>query len=579
MMTPGTLCAALLVAVAFCCAAIRLSLWPKFDIVETHETTARVFSAVASLLLFFLLLAALGIMILREVQTTGDAHWLLALPVTACFVFPLVYAPVAYLRLPSVLGRFCEVAEPGSPIEKRAQHAARLLGLRLQPRVMFSVRQKNPTIFGRCGLRSTLILPAHFTEAAEDAAEGKEDLVNPLVRFVVLHELAHVRNGDCEFMSWITAMSRAAKWWVAAILITIVYLLAVFGGKREMLVIAVGFLWPLLCVFTLFWTTYRSIASHREYLADARAFACMPPEESWSLFEKTEDGLSVLERLPIHLGLRLMFTEKRWRMPLFHFLGNQPFDCGAVKARVCYALTSRCPTIAKVVRSACRFVRTHPSLEERSQALLDGRYLCEAKAALSCGSAVLVFLAVGLSWLMALATVLVASRLKLVSEIMTILTILTLTAACCIAIILSLHLRNTATSAASIPREIAGLFLRMFVGGVALWTSFAVILLPFVFVGHAEYANGVLFLGCFSGFLAGAAGTVAMVLAALIRLGNSLQMFTLELPGKLLVRFAICSAIFAPVLIFSFIAFQVVVTIVCPLLPMDWQLLSFAKVM
>jgi hypothetical protein len=514
-------------------------------------------------------------MILRDVQTTGDSHWLLALPVTSCFVFPLVYAAVAYLRLPSVLSRFCKIAESGSPLEKHAQHAARVLGLRLQPHVLFSVHQKMPTVFTRWGLRPALILPTHFTEATEDAVSGKRDLVDPLVRFVVLHELAHVRNGDCEFMSWITALSRAAKWWVVSILITIVYLLAVFGGKRELLMIAIGFLWPLLCVFTLFWITYRSIASYREYLADARAFACMPPEESWSLFQKTEDGLSVLERLPIHLGLRHMFTEKRWRLPLFHFLGKQPLERGSIKARVGNALTSRYPRINKVVGSVCRFVRTHPGIEERNQALLDGKYLCEAKAALSCGSAMLVFLAVGLSWLMALATVLVASRLKLVSEITTILTILTLTAACCIAIILSLPLRNAATSAVPIPKEIAGILLRAFVGGLALWAGFAFVLLPFVFVGHAEYAGGILFLGRFSVFLAIAAGTLAMLLGAFIRLGNSLQMLTLEPPGKLLIHLAICLAIFTPVLIFSFIAFQVIVTILRPILPMDWQLMGF----
>lgn len=370
-------------------------------------------------------------------------------------------------------------------------------------------------------------------------------------------------------------MSRAAKWWVASILVTIAYLLFVFGGKREMLMIAVGFLWPLLCVFTLFWITYRSIASHREYLADARAFACMPPEESLSLFQKTEDGLSVLERLPIHLGLRLMFAERQRGLPLFHFLSQHSLDYSSIKTRVRNALASRYPAIGKVVSSACRFVRTHPSIEERNQALLDSKYLCEAKTALSCGSAVLVFLAVGFSWLMALAILLLASRLKVVEDVMTILIILTLTAATCIAIVLSLPLRNAATSAVPIPKEIAGILLRAFMGGLALWAGFAFVLLPFVFVGLAEYAGGVLFLGRFSVFLAIAAGTLAMLLGALIRLGHSWQMFTPETPGNLLVRLAICLAIFAPVLTFSFIAFQVIVTFLCPILSMDWQITGF----
>jgi hypothetical protein len=82
---------------------IRLSLWSKNDIIETHETVVRVAVCIVPMILFFILLAGGGISIIVYYFTAYSWRGAIVSPLGAILIFPLFYALLSYMWLPVLL--------------------------------------------------------------------------------------------------------------------------------------------------------------------------------------------------------------------------------------------------------------------------------------------------------------------------------------------------------------------------------------------------------------------------------------------------------------------------------------------
>jgi hypothetical protein len=117
---------------------IWLSLWPKTDIIETHETTVQIVAAVMSLLLLLILFAIAGIVLLFYVLTLPGWLGLIASPLAGTLIFPLPFAIISYVRLPKILKSVYET-EPAmdAHLEEQATYHAQILGIKRLPRLQF----------------------------------------------------------------------------------------------------------------------------------------------------------------------------------------------------------------------------------------------------------------------------------------------------------------------------------------------------------------------------------------------------------------------------------------------------------
>jgi len=282
------------------------------------------------------------------------------------------------MQLPVFLGRFYEDKIPVDPnFEAKVIHAGQTLGLKSLPKVWFSTCQKrytSPTVFGRWGIRPTLVLPKDFEDAITEAAGGDENLAERLTSFTILHELSHIKNSDYQFMSWITTLTHTSGWWIALFSVVMGSYL-IFTGNIATMKIALTCLWPLLCLFLLFWVTYNLISRHREYLADARASACMLPEDWQKLFQRSSEGLSPIEQLFIYFSMRRSLIGGQ-KIGAFACLCERTIKCisNTIK-RISVCFCMHLSLLSRLREQLAKTLQTHPSPLQRNNALTNGRFL------------------------------------------------------------------------------------------------------------------------------------------------------------------------------------------------------------
>jgi len=456
----------LLGVVPLSCVFIWLWMRPKRDAIETHETNTRILTCIVYMILFFALLAIGGVGILRLLFSESSWKALAAVPLAAMLFFPLFYALVSYIRLPKTLKVYYEVESPADThLETRTAYAAKLLGLKRLPEVWLSACQKlytPPTVFGRWGTTPILVLPKDFDKAITDATLGKEELVEVLRSFVISHELAHVKNGDYQFMSWITALSRATKYWAWAF-ITMVCIYSVFLGPKVMMLISI-FLWPLLVLFVFFWITYRSISYHREYLADACATSCMPTKDVKKLFNRTSDSISPIEHLFVYFGMRRQLARIQPAKAHSSVLAWMIKQASHIVKRSLDIFGSSSLSFGHLAKTITASLRTHPSFLQRNRAINEKQFLGEIKPHLSMKSSLLAFVATGFAYFIVFFIVVMALKTRNSPLTTMAMVIVNIDAALFLAVILCLPRRNMATSVSGIRTLLGGYMSRCLLG-------------------------------------------------------------------------------------------------------------------
>jgi Zn-dependent protease with chaperone function len=160
--------------------------------------------------------------------------------------------------------------------------------------VIAPVNGLSPMVYGRSPQDAVLVLPQNFPSLCELATAGDRPLSRHLARFVLAHELAHVRHGDV----WITPLLMALRGpWLAAW----GGLLACYWSHRmahgDPILLHTVLTGTLLLggeILLMAWLC-RSLLVERERLADATAVLVSSPEAIDALTRRN-DGVSSLER-------------------------------------------------------------------------------------------------------------------------------------------------------------------------------------------------------------------------------------------------------------------------------------------
>jgi len=164
----------------------------------------------------------------------------------------------------------------------------------------------SPFVFGSAPGNALLVLPAHLSAQALRAAAGDRSLAAALVRLVIGHEVAYIRNGDIRFQPLSCAASLILPL-VGVLGCGTLLLASSFAPASPALIVAkpmVGFLFGgAILLRLLVWAAL----PHRERLADATAALVVDETDLRRLVEpgsQPTDRYSPLERLLASHGLR-----------------------------------------------------------------------------------------------------------------------------------------------------------------------------------------------------------------------------------------------------------------------------------
>jgi hypothetical protein len=278
---------AVLPALALPVAALAwLALTPQRDILETHETRARIWvgNTIATLILGLDALVLIRLWAEQSLWAAGTpwvqaSFWLL----TAGFAAPLALTLAGLLGMPAFyrLSLGLRPLDPSVPADRVLQEETTELAGRMGLRHLLTLRRATrragtfPFVLGFPGRRGAILSVPWFFEAepALQAAARR--------RFALLHELAHLRNEDARFMSWALLFMRVFRLWLPGLLLIILF--ASGPSDSEALPWARASLLPLVVSGVALHLLVLSVSRQREFLADARAFLCLNPTERASL--------------------------------------------------------------------------------------------------------------------------------------------------------------------------------------------------------------------------------------------------------------------------------------------------------
>lgn len=483
---------AAVVLAAVAALMVRLSLWPKVDVLETHESAVVGAAALLCMASYVILMAMLGVCLaLKNWSDGGPLGLFVSLPLALALLFPLASAGYTFLRLSPLGKKALEAdAEAGPGLQADALGAADSLGISSAVDVRLSAGKRQyhgPTTLGRWGAPPVVVLPVDLEETIGLAASGRADAARALVRFILLHELAHIRNGDYQIHSWVSVFLRAMRWW-PLVLLPVLSGYSVFAGTWNGFVILGGVTWLSIILSLLLLLSWRPLQRHRENLADARAASCLLPSEIQVLVSPGECGLSPLETLAAYTGIR------QGLRPETPGAG----DKSAALRRLWASAVRLLQWLLKPepLRASAEFLRrladTHPSSEDRRALLTSGELLAESRQQVSYRATASIFASVGMAFFTLMAAILMPSGFWDIPTAKAPLAGLLVVAVFTTAALLCMPFRNATTAAVPLRASIPALLGRSLVGGAALFATFVVVSLPAVAVIPAQ---GLEFLG------------------------------------------------------------------------------------
>jgi len=464
---------------------VRLSLWPKVDVIETHESAVVGAAALLCMASYIVLMAMLGVcMALKTWSDDGLLGLLVSLPLALALLFPLASAGYTFLRLPTLVKKALEAdAEAGPGLRADARGAADSLGISGAVDVRLSAGKRQyhgPTTLGRWGTPPVVVLPVDLEEVIGLAASGRADAARALMRFILLHELAHIRNGDYQIHSWVSVFLRAMRWW-PLVLLPVLSGYSVFARTWDGFVILGGVTWLSIIFSLLLLLSWRLLQRHREKLADARAASCLLPSEIQVLVSPGEGGLSPLETLAAYTGIRQGLRPET----------PKAGDKSAALRRLWASAVRLLQGLLKPepLRASAEFLRrladTHPSSEDRRALLTSGGLLAESKQQVSYRATASIFTSVGMAFFTLTGVIVMPSAFLDLPTSKAPLAGLLVVAVITTAVLLCMPFRNATTAAAPLRASIPALLGRSLVGGAALFATFVVVSLPAAVVAPA----------------------------------------------------------------------------------------------
>jgi len=145
-----------------------------------------------------------------------------------------------------------------------------------------------PFVLGASRRRFKLILPSDLHDRALRACGGDKQLAAGLMRLVIAHELAHVRNGDVRFLPLLTTIRLVFPWCFAVIVICSL-LAGAFATQDLATSLARGMVGIMTVGGVSLWVLLKLALRERERLADATATLFVSPGLLTRLTRTTHD--------------------------------------------------------------------------------------------------------------------------------------------------------------------------------------------------------------------------------------------------------------------------------------------------
>ncbi|MBN1314527.1 MAG: M48 family metalloprotease [Anaerolineales bacterium] len=374
-----------------------LYLWFIFsrqrDVLETGETAIRIL--VGTLLVLIQLASYSFFTITLYIYFLDSEPW-------SNYQWAIFCLSVVYM-LPSIVSILCVAFYPvlfkrrwrlrrlhgDEPVLKTLDELSERIGLfRTIDIYEAATLMPSPIVFQFPFSRPMLVLPLDWEHWGAQYAQERQ-AVAAVRRFVLLHELSHMRNGDVFFMTWAGMFLLGYRFW-APIVLLVQFIVITMGlkwldGALYLVVYPTINAITTMVIYPIFQLLYLSVSRERELLADGRALLYLASEDQKFLCQQSilfnkKAASQSFERKSVNSRPR------RWQKTFSDFLrlisrGWSPLSVMPV---------------VETNRKFTSFFETHPSGDERFCAILDRSVIQRQIGEVSSGTACWVGIVVGI---------------------------------------------------------------------------------------------------------------------------------------------------------------------------------------
>lgn len=362
---PDVLFGLLLIVISWVLISFTFS--AQKDVIETHQTTLLIFNALIFLFLYLMGSVCFSTFLLIHYTFRQFSWW-------SIVFFPILISPIflffhAYLKIDKRIERKLNI-EKSEAQDEYADHlkhvvkeCSLLLGLPYVPDVRISSKRNfSPALYGRSKRKLRIAFPENFDEILRNASQGDACNKSILEKYVVLHELSHVANGDSLYASLFFSLSRTVKLYLAIVYPSSVIAMILWQFTQQNILTQPYIILPLLLFFGFFAISLR-VLRVRELLADARASLFLRDElltvyEGKTLFDHFHKIMSMYMKLSANPALNTRIIILFRKFPLLDQMIS-----------VSYQL------IESWFRLMVRLLDIHPKVEVRERSLKERRYI------------------------------------------------------------------------------------------------------------------------------------------------------------------------------------------------------------
>jgi outer membrane protein assembly factor BamB len=279
-----------------------------------HETHLRFFALFGTIVIACLL-ATFAALILLHAQITNRLGLSVQVGVVLLFLPAVTTLAACFVWHPRVFLQLCNLREPADPtavgndeLESLAKELRTAMELPESTRVIITKELGcAPLATAAWRQGAVVLLPSNLLDDAIKACDGDRALASQLVRLVLAHEMAHIRNGDVWMLPLLAAIRGPVGWLFC---LGGVYL-AISLGLLERASLSI--VWPAIVMFSVGGAITQwllsSLIAERERLADATASVFIGPRVLRSLVDRADtEALAPLQKFLLLLRVRNIFS-------------------------------------------------------------------------------------------------------------------------------------------------------------------------------------------------------------------------------------------------------------------------------
>ena len=266
-----------------------------------HETSLRLFTLAFLMLMFYLLLVISATILIQGCivyRLSPFAIWFSFLLLSPGIIILLSYTVGYGYILRTLLHKSTAVSHAAPTLTRIYNIVDSLttnMGLALAPKILLSsTPNTTPRLLGCSQKNALLILSENIQQLVNRACQDDNVLAYQLLRLVIAHELAHIRNGDIWATPMLHTMHRHLPLWLLTLLFSY-FLNTWFHLDNGVNSICSPVLQLLIPTVFFLVVVFKSTLRERETLADATAALFVNPDSLKELTTTQGEGMTPLE--------------------------------------------------------------------------------------------------------------------------------------------------------------------------------------------------------------------------------------------------------------------------------------------